>query len=172
MHLGMLALRREKAITVPRPRGQQLLQASWFESVGLKRFLACFFGRIGVTRSPGVLERTAPKSFRSEPVVDVAVVLPRWLEHLPFLLRLTLNQLPAGPRRCPQGPGCVPQQQRQRAGRSRCSVSATASILLRVYWALWVFPLSWVGPLPGCVTYVCSSRFQRVLSRTFLSGRP
>jgi hypothetical protein len=80
-------------------------------------------------------------------VVDVAVVLPGWLEHLPFLLRLTLNQLPAGPRRCPQGAGCVPQQQRQRAGRSRCSVPATASILLRVYWALWVFPLSWVRPL-------------------------
>src|SRR6266852_2298902 len=92
----MPALRRVKAITVPRRRGQRLPRASWFESVGLKRFLACFFGRIGVTRSAGVLERAAPRSFQSGPVVDVAVVLPGWLEHLPSLLRLTLNQIGKG----------------------------------------------------------------------------
>src|SRR5260370_34664900 len=111
----MPALGRVKAITVPRRRGQRLPRASWFESVGLKRFLACFFGRIGVTRSPGVLERAAPRSFQSGPVVDVAVVLPGWLEHLPSLLRLTLKQLAADPRRFPQSARFVPQQQRQRA---------------------------------------------------------
>src|SRR5439155_14870194 len=82
-HRGMPALERVKAIAVPRRRGQRLPRASWFESVGWKRFLVCFFGRIGVTRSPGVLERAAPRSFQSGPVVDVAVVLPGWLEHLP-----------------------------------------------------------------------------------------
>src|SRR5882724_7061895 len=91
-HRGMPALRRVKAITVPRRRGQRLPRASWFESVSLKRFLACFFGRIGVRRSPGVLERAAPRSFQSGPVVDVAVVLPGWLEHLPSLLLLTLSR--------------------------------------------------------------------------------
>src|ERR1700675_100606 len=81
----MPALERMKAITVPRRRGQHFPRASWFESVGLKRFLACFFGRRGATRSPGVLERAAPRSYQSGPVVDVAVVLPGWLEHLPSL---------------------------------------------------------------------------------------
>src|SRR5436190_3773539 len=90
----MPALERVKAITVPRWGGQRLPLASWFESVGLKRFLACFFERIGVTASLGVLQRVAPRLVQSSQVVDVAVVLPGWLEHLPSLLRLTLNQVP------------------------------------------------------------------------------
>src|SRR5947209_3104465 len=92
-HRGMPALERVKAITVPRRRGQRLPRGSWFESTGLQWFLACFFGRIGVTRSPGVLERAAPRSFQSGPVVDVAVLLPGWLENLPSLALLCrLNQ--------------------------------------------------------------------------------
>src|SRR5437016_666882 len=93
----MPALGRVKAITVPRRRGQRLPRARWFECVGLERFLACFFGRIGVTRSPEVLERAVPRSFQSGPVADVAVVLPGWLEHLPSFLLLTLNQLAPAP---------------------------------------------------------------------------
>jgi hypothetical protein len=51
--------------------------------VGLETVSGVFFGRIGVMRSPAVLERAAPRSFQSEPVVDVAVLLPGLLEHLP-----------------------------------------------------------------------------------------
>ena len=49
--------------------------------------------RNSVRRTLEALERAAPDSPRSEAVVDAAVVLPGWPEHLPSLRLLTLNQV-------------------------------------------------------------------------------
>jgi len=155
MHLGMLALRREKAITVPRRWGLSVLRAKKLRRRTWTGFRLVFLAKRLEERSLRPVARTRPGWLRSTEVVDLAVVLPRWSEHLPsrqeVFSRGHFEKAPQGSvklhRVVDHREGKVMTQQKRGTHISICAPRLT-SPWLHVFVSWWMLTSKWTFRFP------------------------